>query len=848
MEQENKFLRSKLERAAKRTHDVTPSPLNLSSSARSDDLGINNPVRSGSPAGPNESNALRQNLEQKSHDYDVLKKAHARLIHKFRQVKKSVEDWKDYEARTTSTIKPRSKAINSGDLLSGIKTPETTPVPLPFSTASRHWRNRTPIVTSSTISVRKESTDILDGSDSAQNPGSDPTPVISDDDQRGKGPRGENSSSALHDTSTMNAETGGKPRQTSIGSGSSHAPFVSLAGRVDESSDRPKIISERTLKRRRAMSPQVNTRSVIRDELHSVGTAVRPIRVKSEHGSSSPLAPHRFCALNTHQDSLDLDEVGTHITTPLKRRRIEDNVDLQSKELLLSSYRRRWKGHDDKTNVEGYVPSDRDLKKTVKNVYSDSEGSMLYTNPAQSALTIPAQYARDEDAVSHPALARLNATARQSLTSLQDSREAQQHLQNPTTTICQDKTADTCAAFSSEACVSAPQDKSGHNPIFVEDGAQNMTSPTIQIDRSGEKALTSSMPLQPLTPNLRVLPKGSDPNQFLVAHAKREYLGNGSVSAVAEDGEKYSSKSANENTVLVHKDETGSPVAVLKPPNSRVRVYELLAGKSPERPLLISEAIDGSHDKAHVHSRDTSNNTEDSLALRTSNARSAKSSSTSSIRRSFEARNPESVALPSPRKTPSTARKEIRKMNETPLKYRPLHQLTINDFKINPTYNQGYNYVYSDVIRDRDQRKCLPNCTKPGCCGDKFRKMVEIGGFTGSDNSVLCASSAVIEDADRRLLEDFLGADSWHLNSMNIVERNELLVQAKAHKLANQYGKHRHFNQRAPSPPGFWRTDMPTTQEALADKEEAKRLEREKVKERYKEAMRSGGRWLFRDE
>ena len=852
MELENKSLRSKLERAAKRTHDAPESTLKLLSSARSDDSGINNCMSSGSLAGPSDSNALRQSLEQKNHDYDVLKKAHARLIHKFRQVKKSVEDWKDYEARNTSTIKPRSKVIESGELLSGIKTPETTPVPLPSSTVSYQRRNHTPIVTPSAQGVRKESTDILDRSNTAQASGSDNALVISGDSQRCKGPRWEISSSSSRDTSTKIAKTRGQPHPTSSGSESSHTPSVVLASRADESSEIPKVTSGRTMKRRRAMSPQVNAHTLIRDDLHSSGTAIRPVRVKSEHGSSSPLVPDRFCALDTNQDSLDLDEVGTHITTPLKRRRMEDNVDLQSKELLLSSYRRRWKGHHDEMDVKDCIPSDMGSKTPLKNVYTDSERSVFQTDSAQPALKNPAPYARNKDALSHPTMANLNVTAAQSLISLQYSRAARQHLQNQSTTTRQDKTADTCAEFPSGACTSATQNENGPSPTFVEDGPQKMTSPTMQIDRSGEKTSMSSMPLQPLTPNLRVLPRTSDQNQPSEAHTKHQYRGSGSVSAVAEDGEEYSSESANENTIVVHKDESGSPLAVLKPPKTRVRLHELLAEKSPERPSLISESTDDCPDKANARTRNTIKTTQDSLIFKTRDARSAKSSSASGRLRSFEAGNRTSVGQSFPRpleKVPSTARKEVRTVNETPLKYRPLHQLTINDFKINPTYNQGYNYAYNDVIRDRDQRRCLPNCTKPDCCGEKFRKMVEIGGLTGSGNGVSWASSsAVIEDADRRLLEDFLGADAWRLDNMDITERKELLTQAKAHKIANQYGKHRHFNQRAPSPPGFWRTDMPTTQEALADKEEARRLEREKVKERYGEAIRSGGRWLFRDD
>jgi hypothetical protein len=41
---------------------------------------------------------------------------------------------------------------------------------------------------------------------------------------------------------------------------------------------------------------------------------------------------------------------------------------------------------------------------------------------------------------------------------------------------------------------------------------------------------------------------------------------------------------------------------------------------------------------------------------------------------------------------------------------------------------------------------------------------------------------------------------------------------------------------------------MPTTQEVEEDRKAARKMERHKVEEMYREAMRPGGRWTFRDE
>ncbi|KAK4945664.1 hypothetical protein LTR66_014374, partial [Elasticomyces elasticus] len=50
---------------------------------------------------------------------------------------------------------------------------------------------------------------------------------------------------------------------------------------------------------------------------------------------------------------------------------------------------------------------------------------------------------------------------------------------------------------------------------------------------------------------------------------------------------------------------------------------------------------------------------------------------------------------------------------DEPLRARPLHRLTLDDFRVNPASNQNQDYAYTETIRGRDQRRCLPGCTKP---------------------------------------------------------------------------------------------------------------------------------------
>ncbi|KAJ5105154.1 DNA repair protein Sae2/CtIP [Penicillium alfredii] len=180
--------------------------------------------------------------------------------------------------------------------------------------------------------------------------------------------------------------------------------------------------------------------------------------------------------------------------------------------------------------------------------------------------------------------------------------------------------------------------------------------------------------------------------------------------------------------------------------------------------------------------------------------------------------------------------------DDEPYRARPLHRLRLDHFKINPTRNQGLDFAFDTVVRKRDDRKCMAGCTRPGCCGDRFRAMARLGG------GPVPSGGKEQETEDRRILEEYVGDNQQLLERLNDDDRQSLLVEARARDLANQYGRHRHQHQRPRTPPGFWRTDMPDTQEAEADREVAGKLEREKVEERYREAMRPGGMWTWADE
>ncbi|TGO84658.1 hypothetical protein BPOR_0480g00060 [Botrytis porri] len=176
-----------------------------------------------------------------------------------------------------------------------------------------------------------------------------------------------------------------------------------------------------------------------------------------------------------------------------------------------------------------------------------------------------------------------------------------------------------------------------------------------------------------------------------------------------------------------------------------------------------------------------------------------------------------------------------------PYRLRSVTTLKLDHFKINPNFNQGYDYAYTEVVRGKD-RQCLPGCVREECCGKQFGALVQ-ALYPARENPT--TSQKAEEDT---LLEEYLGDNKHKIWTMGKEERKDSLAQARKWKASNTMGKHKSVVPRRSTPPGFWEADFPTTQEDEAFKKKQKEIERQKVAERYAEAMRPGGAWLFKDE
>ncbi|KAK4505019.1 hypothetical protein PRZ48_002982 [Zasmidium cellare] len=222
---------------------------------------------------------------------------------------------------------------------------------------------------------------------------------------------------------------------------------------------------------------------------------------------------------------------------------------------------------------------------------------------------------------------------------------------------------------------------------------------------------------------------------------------------------------------------------------------------------------------------------------------------TATIRKNRQAPSiptPESVIKrTSPQKLRRSPLKRLRQDQNGPPPLGPEHEplrdkhvvnLRLDDFKINPKY-MGTTHAFTDTLRGRDARRNLHACTRPDCCGGALQKVIAVGGTTLTGKT------------DAEALEAFLGED-WrnHMSGYNPEKRKEITTQAHVFVLANQHGKHKSAFERRSTPPGFWETDFPTTQQIEQNQKEAEEMEKRQVEERWREAMREGGRWLFRDE
>ncbi|MCJ1447035.1 MAG: hypothetical protein MMC23_007543 [Stictis urceolatum] len=346
--------------------------------------------------------------------------------------------------------------------------------------------------------------------------------------------------------------------------------------------------------------------------------------------------------------------------------------------------------------------------------------------------------------------------------------------------------------------------------------------------------------LKPKTPNPRVASRSPAAPKAKVDVSEK-------ILAITEDGDDYEPNAINASKA-VGKRRT---IKVQTPPtwkenqahNNRMSAYEWAEGGFKTPPAT---------DKPKSSKRDFRDPNTHSIGQTPASSLRATGSNRTKQKRRLDMASFDGAASPMSSSEPRPPRRglllpPVKSLMR--LRDRPVDELQPGDFVLNPACNFGVNYAYSEVVRKRAERKCLPNCTIPGCCGDKIGDFTRIGGFKAPSRPSLGNElRGISRSEDDQLIIDYLGCNPARLDHMPTVEKEDVLRKAIPWKFGQDYGRHRNIHERPASPPGFWRTEMPSTQELEQDRGTAEELKRRTVEERRREALHSRGRWKFRDE
>ena len=672
---------------------------------------------------------------------------------------------------------------------------------------------------------------------------------------------------------------------------------ISGVSQGDECSDCPVIVLERPVKRKRSIRAAVKEEvTTHQDWAMPPGSVAKPIRVKSEQNSSSPVVQVALDDLEEVQGTLDLDEVGDRALTPRKRRRLQQlrirpqGFNPSSSIVTQSDREQQANGGredlcatviDERDTTVGHDDGHHDLHLLRDRAYyvkfGEEHGLRLWEEERRKAKC------------RQDAQANLDATVTDRLRGTRNSTLPRQRLHNRRVHARHAKGVEGQQAPLESFQQATPTHQARHdhglgtvNPGKTEsEQAARASSEPIEALKS-QKQLNSAMKsnhligptaLRPTNPNVQVLPRTSEQltKKWLQPPSCRD-RGIAQIPSLAEDGEW--NDDADEAIELPYDKciTDGSKLSrTPKVTDLHCRLGTLLAESSPGKPPLASEkagkpfiSLNGPEvPKAQSFGYDFSNLKMSRKAAPTVNKEALRTpqpvvhnnkalNSTIRVRDGrfgYPAPTTSIAKRPSVQNLPVAEAPGVALPEDEPLRARPLRRLRLDDFKVNPASNQGYDYAFDEVVRNRDQRKCLPNCTRPECCGTKFQKMVELGGFVTPRKQSLWSSSPVDEaEEEVRLLKEYLGYDRTRISRLPEDGKRRLVIQAKANRFANEHGRHRQAYERNTSPPGFWRTDMPTTQELEEDREAAQQMTGRKLEERYREAMRPGGRWMFRDE
>ena len=775
-----------------------------------------------------EYNRVREELIKLENDYGKLVWARDHLETKVRQQRDSLRQWKEY--RKSWILKHPNKRLSHLRPSSAIPTPPTTtetcrsssapaPPALPGGlTPSLGGVSRSPSPRHNAQATPK---------DIGYRHHQEVEPHARDQE-----PTSDGASLPQLGQKNPNALDSGDVTQATPESGGPAEP-IKIEPATGGSS--PIIVFERSLKRRHSAGRTAQNIRVHEDDQRNLG-ATSLIHPPKDEQSSSPIPATPLLHLNGPHDSLDLDDVGGHLDTPRKRQRI-------AQERLMSSMMLHSTAVQDEENMLDHATA-AEYTRQFDDKYPAIEGERdnQASEPTENSRNLPEKMAETEK------------KARR------DERIARQQAHNDRVYHRLEATERGEPIFDLPRSSSPSTDELAQQP-HTPDGPREV--------RQDKPHLASPVILQPRNVNAAVLPRTSDPfsNRKRPCPPSRRDRGAAHVPVLAEDGEGLPSNSDALKAGKRSKDDQnfshGPADKEPKAPPTHHRLGALLTKPSPEKSLLtlekpVADAIpDQAWTKTPVPRTVYHSKSKDPATPRSLPATKSELKRGPGIKFGLEKFEPVNATIDRYSKSAQAVTKRTKNVvafcqpplvdnSETrpehePLRARPVHRLGLLDFKLNPAHSK---YAYHDTVRKHDEKKSLAGCTDrhcPRCKG--LRELVINSGYKTAQKP-----GESEDEADWRLMQDFLGDNRRQLKSMSEKERSDLLMEAKVREFANRFGSHRQAYSRPRDAPGAWNADFPTTQEDAEDRAAADVMEREKVQERYWEAMRQGGKWIFADE
>ena len=652
--------------------------------------------------------------------------------------------------------------------------------------------------------------------------------------------------------------------------------------------------TKRKRKREQSDSPSVKHAMPSRDE-GALGTASKPVQIKSDPCSSSPPVAVFSRLLDENHDSVDLDEVGSKTKTPKKHQRF-------MVEQATSSPPNMEQADDllpDQNDEDDLLPDQNDEDDRASHVddsielslhdepSSKKKGEEFAAKPEQEEQERHTSFTRGQirrspfidegtmvdrvpgqDAGTHGDIANGKPQIKDRQVDDFNRRleEAQRRnvrdKRKPETPKSYDRLASLRRDFGTETT-----DFGLPTPTTVIRQFEALPSARSEEPTKHRQPINPSV-LRPTDPNNQILPRTSDQLDKEKSHCppSRRDRGAAQIHTVLEDGEETPGsrrfKKQKRHAIAEQGMADLTTAKGQEHSDAHHRLGSLLEEPSPGRPSLPSERLGVPQRANKRDSRTPPLNlvpgallskppTSTGLPQYKSTTPNTTPSISKNKRPATYAKKPALPVLATLDLTSSDDPPPVIPEDE-PLRSRPVQRLRVEDFKINPAANHGFSHAYREVVRKRTERKCLPNCNRTDCCGDKIKKMLAIGGPLMQRQPGLFESSPPEDDDgdvgyDYNILKEYMGDNyrSWaHLSDE---EKNAEWARAQQWNFGKRYGKHKAM-ERQRTPPGFWNNDIDSTQDLKQQREEGERIAREEVEERWREAMRPGGLWKFADE